>query len=696
MEHSGSQQGATPGTLRGSSPAPNMMGTPSLSQNTGFGAMTGSPAPGSVGMARGPSSFTNGLGIHGADALGMPSDRELVFKNKVREITEMLKDEWGYVSRAGVVRAAERLQLDVMWESVETADPGVLSVGGEGLIVTMNFESWKVTSLTLGLASRDPSTSEADKEAEEKRGAEILLKDLQGWDGERETGQYVSLKRFGQNMEYLATIDKYGKGGVSCLRALDGIYRSLLRVQSWWERRTDAPQKPPLIMLTNGCGWPRMHANGTVGLCLDYWLAQHASKRVGYTETYLSSPVDREPDLYSLRIGVGPVDPAMSIQPIRVSSEWFEFLDDMPVDSGLTLPMGLSFVPLELKARYPDATFLPGTTEPGEGDMELDGAQTQKMLPNVLFKACFDPPIPMGWVAAEQLLQGRLTFDAQMSIGNNCAHYGNFVLPESFTKVALGSSANGNSQGGKLNQQTDTLPMSLSVPTTHIKSESERCHFSLSGLSGPDTIAVMVHEFAFGHPMELLEALPSLRMWAWLHGTFKQSFSHSDKPQDVSEVASKKSALSRVEKLSPKEYRRRLKAGLPIPPQNESMVKEEKTDDTASKPDPSEVVEIQLGFDNMIFGRILLDIKIGLPGGEDPVIAQLAIRHGPEITPRDASAGDKFAEAMAKVLLATEDFGVLVKWVRDRKAKEAEKEKAQQADKEQARQARQAENDETV
>lgn len=631
-----------------------------MSHNFGMGV--GTPSAGAVGMTRVGSG---GIGLSGSGIPGgginemasiMNSDRELFAKGKIREIVDLFKDEWGHVSRIGVQKVAERLKLDTLWETAEDAEPAILNIAGLGLLIVVTFSGWQVTDVNLGFPVDDNHAAH-ETEEEGRRGTAILQKDLQGWDNEQETGKYVKLQRFGQNMEYLAALDNLGKNSVSCFEAIDGIYRSLKRVEAWWEKRPGESGR--YDMLIRGPGWPRMHANAKVGLVLDYWLHRWQGKSKAKPKDYLVSPTSIDSDLYSIRIGVGATDPAIMAEPIRVSSDWFEFLDDMPVDGEIELAIGKHFPPLELKMKNPEPSYLPYADGSDSNFMEVDGQQPQKPLPEVLFKAHLEPPLPIGYAAAVQFLQGRLGMLQQHSIV--MTSYDDLALP------AIDSELNGSTRKratstGKSNNEIvmDTAPLLLESRSSCPLHEKGSLRYSLTGTQS--IVAVTATEFAFDHPMDLLSALPMLRMWAWLHALFRQSFVRNATPRPKAQAERDRGRNKNKKPLSAKEYRALLKAGKPIPSQDAETELDDQVDKLALASE--ELIDIEMEVSNEFPNHVHLDITIPMGEDNDPVSAQFVVQPGPEVLPRDASIDDPWAKAMAKVLLLGSDFGSLVAWAR--------------------------------
>lgn len=476
------------------------IGSPALLGLGQFGSTGMTPMASAAEDPSVDEAVTGGLGIYVRD-----QDEER--RRRLEEIMKMMAHRWGRVCQEGVERSARRMGLDCMWEE---GTKRTLSIAGSGILVDVEFIGEDVGAVVLSFPA---STEAVGKLA--GRGAKVLMKDLKG------NGKgYVSLKAFVQNLERLARMDQLGGGGVSCFDAVEGVYGSLEKIFDWElsnlkvERGVyDNDEGLKEEVMCKGNGRPRKHANGRVGLTLQYWQDRRlvlVRKHEPDTMKIDSPNVDTE--AYSALIECEASSSEL-YPPIRVSDSW--------VAPQIERPPSLDANSLYISAtssidwQEPPATLLSSEAPPDALDIDSSQALPRK-APNLRFVAHFEPSIIVPLETAHEIYNSvgaPLTQDAIQPTTYESLLFGK--MDRSYTKPSSSSPK----QGRHIRTVTRTI---TSYPPTGppLKHRHQYTLFATHQQAYAHTI---VH-VPFSHPRQLLAILPTLRQWALLGSILRRSF----------------------------------------------------------------------------------------------------------------------------------------------------------------------------
>lgn len=483
------------------------IGSPALLGLGQFGSTGMTPMASAAEDPSVDEAVTGGLGIYVRD---QDEDR----RRRLEEIMKMMAHRWGRVCQEGVERSARRMGLDCMWEE---GTKRTLSIAGSGILVDVEFIGEDVAAVVLSFPA---STEAVGKLA--GRGAKVLMKDLKG------NGKgYVSLKAFVQNLERLARMDQLGGGGVSCFDAVEGVCGSLEKIFDWElsnlkvERGVyDNDEGLKEEVMCKGNGRPRKHANGRVGLTLQYW----QDRRLVLARKYepdtmkIDSPNqaelgDLDTEAYSALIECEASSSEL-YPPIRVSDAW--------VAPQIERPPSLDPNSLYISAtssidwQEPPATLLSSEAPPDAMDIDSSQALPRK-APNLRFVAHFEPSIIVPLETAHEIYNSVGAPLAQESIQPTTYESLLFgKMDRSYTKPSSSSSPE---QGRQIRTVTRTI---TSYPPTGppLKHRHQYTLFA----THQQVYAHTIDHMPFSHPRQLLAILPILRQWALLGSILRRSF----------------------------------------------------------------------------------------------------------------------------------------------------------------------------
>ena len=539
-------------------------GTPAVSLNgLGLGNGIGSSSGATLLGGGGDLSLLDGAGIVGLQQRvggGLSvRDNEQERQRRIIGIVDNLGRKWGRVGPEGVERCAKRLGMECLWEddgariSSSGEKTRTLSIAGNGLLVDVEFLREEVTNVVLSF----PGSEEVGASA--AKGAEILRRNLVG-----SRKGYEDLDAFAENLERLARLDQLGREGVSCFDAVGGIYRSLKRIYDWEldKIRQDGIEglDEEKICREAQCkrsGRPKIHANGIIGLQLDYWMDRRlvpAKKRkademeldLSYHDTDIPTSLYR-PQIYALTISC-EASPASLYPSIRVSPAWVSpsVAQSLELDDLFAGPEPIIDW-LEPPATY---TIPPSPTNPAAISLDPAALLTGH-LPNIRFIARFEPPIIVPLRTAVELYEAANSPIAQADYQSTI--YVNLLLPHLQAAASLSSSSSSS-----FTQQASVSILKtihafhpgspqLNVPNSNAQDRSDNLQSSsyrLTLFTPKDDWARAVSEIPFEHPRQLVSFLPTLRQWALLGSILRRTFTCFPSPIAPSSTDSAKGMSS--------------------------------------------------------------------------------------------------------------------------------------------------------
>ena len=481
------------------------IGTPGLSAlGLGIGVGGLMSREGSMGMS---AMGIGGGGVTGA-TVGNVRDNEEERRRRIEGITEVLGKKWGRVSREGVEGCARRLGLECLWE--DARGKKTLSIAGNGLLIDIEFIGERVNGVVLSF----PGSGEGILGEVAGDGARVLKEDLSG---KRAGGgdRYVVLDAFAANVERMARLDRLGVAGVSCFEAVEGVHGCLRRIFEWdmgsmKDQREIKLQKnrKEVEVLRRRNGRPRVHAEGQVGLRLEYWMDKALlwqNDRVP-EEMDLDDGAEKEEahlNIWSISIECES-SPAELYPPIRISSAWVTDTVEKPTGMDITrLPLTESTIDWQ----EPPLTYTMASDNGGDA-MNLDQAHLlPSKAPDVRFVAKLEPPILVTLQSAMDIFA---IVDSPVPQVALPATYENILA----SRLSPPSRALGTSKG----------PLSFekvvcSYGSTGEPSETRHLYTFFSSKLEE---ARLIHEVPFSHPRQLTAMLPILRQWALLGSILRE------------------------------------------------------------------------------------------------------------------------------------------------------------------------------
>ncbi|KAM7196530.1 Mediator of RNA polymerase II transcription subunit 1 domain containing protein [Naviculisporaceae sp. PSN 640] len=528
MKHALSQQGRTPAQSQHGAAATPPVSTPFSAAHAAFSPhgprsspqqVKKSPAT-SVTLGRSSNTAVNfdspsaaamfgalqagsemDLGIQGLGGLGsLARSTEDERAKRLDEVIDILGRSRGLVSRAGLERYANsRLGLDVLWEN-----PTTLIIAGSTLALDVFFKDNKHDIVDKVTLSFPDSTEMVNKHAAEA--GQILLQDLKLEPNQSPLTK--SLEKFATNFERLAALDKLSiNPGLNLLEAVAGIYESLDRLHSWEVQKLRAD--PSLagrsdayiesLVLCTKSGHPAMNARHKVGLGIDYW----KQRRLQPPPTAeLAEYVARTQQIWTLRIGCAPLQD-LAFGPVRISDKWISpEVEKMPLPG--EMESGPSIDWLE-----PENTFIPPPDQDKAGSAHPlnPGAP---LLPEVTFKATFDPPLTVSSYTWQQI--------AQLGCGLPVV---NHDQAKSYDMIIFPAPPNYTPNPG----EPRVITYTKNVPFTPLGKVELSLKSHTNNLYIQKTVyGYTLTELTFSHPRQIVSMLPYIRQYAFLSTLLDNSF----------------------------------------------------------------------------------------------------------------------------------------------------------------------------
>ncbi|RDW82039.1 hypothetical protein BP6252_03151 [Coleophoma cylindrospora] len=478
--------------------------------NSSFGAGYDSPT---AAMALGgvpdlAQLGLDGMGTQGLGALGnLGRGDEDEQKRRLQHMLDILQVNKGKLSEAGIDRLAQRTGLATQWMTVSRTQKS-LDIAASLMVLNITFsvvpltKRFEVEEVALALSSSDIVERHAEK------AGNILLQDLRI--EPHESPLTKSLDKFAANLERLAALDKLSvTPGLNCYEAIAGIYESIEKLHKWEvarlkEQDNMAGKSEAYISRTALCrksGRPVMHARGRLGMGLDYWQERHCIQKEDSKEDSRKT--------WALMVECAS-PPGLVYTPARVSEKWISDeiqKTDLPAEDLFLEATG--HTPLDWLE--PENTLLP-STDTGKSDaMDLDAAPDQKH-PEVVFCAKFDPPLIVPYAVA-------------MQIHNQINTPIDMYEQSTFDGLAFPHGPGDKTEPG----EARTIKTTSKVPVYSEAGKKLHTHNNTLFIEKIEYGRILT-ELPFSHPRQLVEMLPTLRQYAFLHSLLEKSFGASTEP----------------------------------------------------------------------------------------------------------------------------------------------------------------------
>jgi hypothetical protein len=443
-----------------------------------------------------------------------------------RALANIRQRSKGLISEAGLERLAKRLELEFIWEkSMDNSNNRTLIVAGSALELLIEFSSDIVQSVSLNF----PDSAEiVNKHA--KAAAEILFNDLRL--GEHQSPLTKSLESFTANFERLAALDKLSiNPGLNLYEAVAGVYESLNRLYAWELQK--AREDPSLAGMDDGdlenfvtclkSGKPLMNARGRVGMSFEYW-----KEKRRYPAQSTDPAGGEQMRIWNMMIDCAPlVD--VSVGPVRISDKWIGADVEKPA-----LPDELRTGDPIIDWLEPESTFIPAPDQPKVDPMDSGAPLLGPRLPEVVFRATFDPPVPLPITVWDQI--------QQLGCGLGGAFNGN-----SFDGLLMPHPP------GKFHDATEPRVIRCTKKTafvpigdTKVLLKDQTNTLQVDKASWSRTLA----EVTFSHPQQLVAMLPYLRQYVFLATVLENSFTDRSDPGAQNGGGGKQPSSSSVQTAS--------------------------------------------------------------------------------------------------------------------------------------------------
>lgn len=411
------------------------------------------------------------------------------------------------MSEVGLERLAERNGFDCLREDYARSDGykmKTLVIAGSSTQIDIVLDNDIVQSVTLAFPGLSESTSKLMEPA-----SQILLQDLKLRPNQSPLTKM--LDGFAENLERLASLDQLSiiDAGFICHEALTGIYTSLDRLHKWDVARLreqvslsgKSDQYLSLMAMCTRHGLPVLHANGRVGLALQYWKER---RFLPPSSDHARVFVGKKEKVWSLAIEFKPMDHIM-IPPARVSDSWIS--NEFVKDDG----MGTEPVNLPLDWQEPGYVALPPPEE-GKVDKGMDLLQpdlSSKRVPSVKFSVTFDPPVVLthtDWLRLHNCVE--LEVQAPM------------MFPPTFDVMHFPIQPGAPHNPSELR----TIARQRRVVVYDKDGKPSEVYHRNTLFNYKRIYAMSVSELSFSHPKQLIAMLPILRQYAFISILLQNSF----------------------------------------------------------------------------------------------------------------------------------------------------------------------------
>ncbi|KAL8701083.1 MAG: hypothetical protein Q9201_005103 [Fulgogasparrea decipioides] len=597
-----------------------------------------------LGVSPLPSHLGEGVSIPVNGSMKQQKrDQEEERRLRLDQVVSLLGQRWGYASREGLERCARRVGLDCQWEDeVPGAEDRTLSIAGNTVLLDVQFlgKGDEVGNVTLAFPERE----DGDWGRNTTEGAEVFKKNLQA--AEEERRGYVLLDPFVQNLERLARLDRLGTGGVNCFDAIEGLGGALRKL---WDfelkkgKEQKAMEEVELDIMCGSSGKPTMHAEGRIGLALQYWTdRRHLSRRKRKRDDMdVDEPPEErkkateQPTIWSLAIEC-EASSADAYPSIRVSDNWVS-VSEMPIDQ-----------PAPDQQNPTTANSTIDWQEPPSAADTIDTSATTldaAKAPDIRFVAHLQPPV---------LVPLQTALNIYASVGSPLpadslqqpTTYISLLLPN-FPSIASTSEL--------------TAERNIPVPTAD-GMDIKRHRYTLFSTSQQEIYAVNISSIPFSHPRQIILLLPVLRQWTLVSSLLRRCFDGSSKQETAPKESAEAGSDSEEEEDGANDLHALLNGG---PEERQATA----IDISLSLTTPSPLISLvfpykdrlaNVGFSIDLNGEIEnLELRLGGASTGDGIDGERMRRE---------DDGNKLREEerrknMKRVLAVSEDLGVLVEWM---------------------------------
>ncbi|KAF1980996.1 hypothetical protein K402DRAFT_458351 [Aulographum hederae CBS 113979] len=497
--HHHSTTGSTGGPrgLLGSSPAAHLL---NIDSPAAFGFPLGGE-PMKMSMS--------GISFDLPETLGGPlSDAD--WERQVEATNKTIATRPGKICEEALEKLGKGLGFGILWE---TKNDGTrqLVMATDTLLVEVDFKDNNIQKVNVEFPA-----SSAVVNAHARTMSEVMFKLLRlppGWPAFSST-----LMPFMENFYRLALMDKLGGPSFNGFDAISGVYVSLNRLFEHEKRALQAamgtwkPGKIEREVLCHKSGRPRWNACKTVGLGLDYWMANRLD--LGY---------EKDLDIFFISIECQESAPELYTS-ARISNDWVSAdVEKAPDAADPNEIFNLSTIDWQ----DPPPSYLSSSADTADG-MSMADLGVGK-LPNVRFVAKLKPPIALPYNEAMRILQlvnvVNMPIDAKVGLLEDLILHGKDaqVLPPDALPA----------------QEVRKHTYKRNVPVVFEENGEPVLkympHDNVLFAPKPE-YGFLLEEFPFVHPRQLVEILPTLRQYAALQYIIRKSFCDEPDKDDAKEI----------------------------------------------------------------------------------------------------------------------------------------------------------------
>lgn len=436
-------------------------------------------------------------------------------KAKLQKVVELLGHRQSLISCEGVERCAKRVGLDTEFEQ------DTLSVAGRALLVDIEFYAGEERVKSVGLSfpgheqGEGGNTKKKEKwEKDLKRGADVLEKGLKkGWG--------TSVQAFAENLESLARMEGLRAGGCSAFDAVEGVREVLEKI---WEKEVTRMGDGREV-LCKGSGRPRVHADGKLGLALQYWMERRLVRETRRRKAEEMMEIDGKEDedendeeadgkIYAAIIECEASSSEL-YPSIRISDSWVSDAVERPaeilpeIDGALNLPTRTDW-------QDPPPTLITPDPPRSSDAMNLDPEPSSlPKPPDIRFAVKFEPPIIVPLQTALNIYESVSAPLPQDSI--QATSYESMLLPPPST----------SSEKSVLpNDSPNSMTKIQNAPPQHSSDLQSDRKYQYTLFATP-SYAHAIDVLPFVHPRQLIDILPVLRQWVLVASLLCRCFDDS-------------------------------------------------------------------------------------------------------------------------------------------------------------------------
>ncbi|KAI9735987.1 MAG: hypothetical protein M1834_001453 [Cirrosporium novae-zelandiae] len=562
-----------------------------------------------------------------------PQDNEDERSRRLNMILQIIGTKTGYVSSDGLERVAKRCGLDCLWDENPLRGESTFMIAGSHFIIEVAFSPGEDKRAIRKLTLTFPTTQGSELHEGGARGAEVLKHHLSPSEDDEGHGGYVDLRRFKQDLETLAGLDKLS-AEINCFEALEGLYNSLRKIWVFELKKMDcnrpddrsATNEPKRRrVLCTKSGRPDMHSRNQVGLSTAYWIERHlVLHRIAKPKTFPRNEQDESDEMLEPKIWAVVLEceayPADAYPPMRVANQWVSDEVEKPMEARDDIfDLDLPSIP---QIDWIDP--VPTTTKAG-------------LLPDIRFVAHLEPPVTLPCSVVSIIYQnmGHVVTPQQLTTFGQFVTFESLLFPHMVQIPVF----------GQMGQQQINLSRTVSSQTKD-RILIERQHLNSLFLQKQD-YGKTISEIPFSHPRQLIEIFPILRQWVLVSSILTNSFSAPNPPPAPKSPPNPKSptslsaSLSKVLLIPPSED-----LGEPKPPLvNMTVV-------FNTRPTPRFMVSFNTGSNHP---PIQFAIQI-LPNGE----VQASDLVTPRQEPLDEERRRKLEDKIAGAVKISEDLGMVI------------------------------------